>query len=78
MIYSVTSSHVSTGFSFFYSFFSQPNSISTAQTLDDDPIFNEMTRAEATKLKNAVCRWREIMSGISRAFESVSKGIGTE
>jgi len=37
-----------------FRFFSQPNSISTAQTLDDDPIFNEMTRAEATKLKNAV------------------------
>jgi len=37
-----------------FRYYSQPNSISTAQTLDDDPIFNEMTRAEATKLKNAV------------------------
>ena len=28
--------------------------MSTSQSLDNDPIFNEMTRAEATKLKNAV------------------------
>lgn len=35
-----------------YRYFATPQV--TTESLDDDPIFNAMTRAEATKLKNAV------------------------
>jgi len=37
-----------------FRYFSKSNPLSTTESLDNDPIFNEMTRAEATKLKNAV------------------------
>jgi len=37
-----------------FRYFSRQSPVSNSDSLDNDPIFNEMTRAEATKLKNAV------------------------